>query len=137
MHSDSQSIQEWKKLQSLLGKCISAGCFGLNYYTDAETSLDCPLSILIQNCLYPLVIRQHYEVIFPYFFSAVIIVLHLLQTSASLIDLLQAQLRLTEHFNNVRLFFLMEAGDAMHHFSSELFSRVSLVLWCFHASSLL
>ena len=38
--------------------------------------------------------------------------------------LLNTTFMLTEHFRTVRLFFLMEAGDVMHQFYSDIFQRV-------------
>ena len=49
-----------------------------------------------------------------------------LQACGALIQLLRSEYRLTEHFRTVRLFLLMEAGDTMLHFYSDVFQRVSI-----------
>ena len=47
------------------------------------------------------------------------------QASSCLMHILHTEYRLLDHFRTVQLFLLMEAGDTMHHFASDIFSRVS------------
>lgn len=48
------------------------------------------------------------------------------QASSCLMHILRTDFDLLDHFRTVQLFLLMEAGDTMHHFASDIFTRVSL-----------
>ena len=47
-----------------------------------------------------------------------------MQASNALLHLLTVRFRFDDHFNMVKNFFLMEAGDVMHEFYSEVFSKI-------------
>ena len=90
------------------------------------------LTVLIQKCLHPIVERRYLKVWLVSFLKLLctplffLVMVHLYpQASTSLTGILRTQCQLMDHFSNVQLFFLMGAGDSMHHFSSQLFSRVS------------
>jgi gamma-tubulin complex component 5 len=65
-----------------------------------------PVHVIIQNCLYP----------------------HILEVckkaSGCLVRILHTEFNLLDHFRTVQLILLMEAGDTMHHFASDIFSRI-------------
>lgn len=46
------------------------------------------------------------------------------QASSALTNLLKSEFCLLEHFRDARLLLLMEAGDVVHHFVTELFPKV-------------
>lgn len=49
------------------------------------------------------------------------------QASGCLMHILRTEFYLLDHFRMVQLFLLMEAGDTMHHFTSDIFHRVSYI----------
>ncbi len=55
--------------------------------------------------------------------------MYTVQATTSLTNILKTDYKLLDHFNTVRQFLLMEAGDAMHTFSCLLFNRVSYIMY--------
>lgn len=46
------------------------------------------------------------------------------QTSRALLELLTVRFRFDDHFNTMKSFFLMEAGDVLNEFYSEIFAKI-------------
>ncbi len=90
-----------------------------------------PVTSLLQEALFPLLHRRYLKVQFtdtPMAStgadSPVSNAPPLPQACGGLVLLLRSEYNLTEHFRTVQLVFLMEAGDAMQQFYSEIFQRV-------------
>ena len=65
-----------------------------------------PLASILEDCIQSLVQKRY------------------VRASGAVMRLLNTTFMLTEHFRTVRLFFLMEAGDVMHQFYSDIFQRI-------------
>ena len=90
-----------------------------------------PIAVLAQKCLVPLIHNRYRKVgdegegtstfIFCCRLSPV---QSLDQASGCLMHILHTEFHLLDHFRTVQLFLLMEAGDTMHSFASDIFLRV-------------
>eukprot|EP00731_Ephydatia_muelleri_P023846 Em0016g117a len=72
----------------------------------AGCSLHKPLASILEDCFQSLVQKRY------------------VRASGAVMRLLHTRYMLMEHFRTVRLFFLMEAGDVMHQFYSDIFQRI-------------
>ncbi|CAI8022859.1 Gamma-tubulin complex component 5 (Fragment) [Geodia barretti] len=121
-------------LQSLTCHAAPDGPTSLSVWNELRTMAgrqsNTPVNVLVQNCLQPLISKLCKKVRETTFKEVRMLhcrftpVQSVDQASSCLMHILHTEYNLLDHFRTVQLFLLMEAGDTMHHFASDIFSRI-------------